>query len=89
MRPNRATRALALQEVFYFCGHRAVYDAETLELPVRIAGFVQGAKSDFGESAIVLVLIPLLVGPKLFKSKREHSCSRPSEYGERCGTGTQ
>jgi predicted SAM-dependent methyltransferase len=46
-------RLLAVQEIFYYPGNRAMYDAETLELVLRAAGFEQAERRDFGDSRIV------------------------------------
>jgi predicted SAM-dependent methyltransferase len=43
-------RLLAVQEIFYYPGNRAMYDAETLELSLRAAGFRQVEQREFGES---------------------------------------
>jgi predicted SAM-dependent methyltransferase len=53
VRPGRATRALALSELFYFHGHRAMYDAQTLRLLLETAGYSDIVESNFGDSAIV------------------------------------
>jgi predicted SAM-dependent methyltransferase len=45
-------RLLAVQEIFYYPGNRAMYDAETLELALRAAGFRQTEQRDFGDSRI-------------------------------------
>lgn len=50
---NGLPRLLALQEIFYYPGNRAMYDAETLELALRAAGFRDVEQRDFGESRIV------------------------------------
>src|SRR3954454_6326461 len=39
VRPGRPTAMLALQELFYYPGHRTMYDFETLALLFRAAGF--------------------------------------------------
>jgi predicted SAM-dependent methyltransferase len=49
-RPNRPTRLLALQEVFYEYGHRTMYDYQTLNLLFRSAGFVIIRRASFGKS---------------------------------------
>jgi predicted SAM-dependent methyltransferase len=51
-RPGRATKLLALQEVFYLYGHRSAYDAETLTLLLEDAGFENVRQRSFGESDI-------------------------------------
>jgi SAM-dependent methyltransferase len=52
MRPGRPTRLLAVQDLFYWPGHRTMYDFETLGLVVRAAGFSRVERRDFGESAL-------------------------------------
>lgn len=52
VRPGRATRGIAIAELFYFNGHCAAYDAETLALVLTTAGFTNAKKSEFGESAL-------------------------------------
>lgn len=52
VRPGRPTRAIALNELFYFHGHRSMYDFETLALLLRVAGFGRVERSVYGESAI-------------------------------------
>lgn len=52
-RPGRPTALVALQEVFYLYGHRAAYDAETLEAVCRSAGFVGFHVRSFGEGELV------------------------------------
>ena len=52
VRPGRPTPMLALQEVFFGHGHRAMYDVETLIAFCREAGFVMVEKRAFGESRI-------------------------------------
>jgi predicted SAM-dependent methyltransferase len=39
VRPFRPTRAIALSEIFFHHGHRAMYDYETMELTCHEAGF--------------------------------------------------
>lgn len=51
-RPGRPTRAIALGEVFFFHGHRSMYDFETLELLFREAGFTAVEHSAFGEGRL-------------------------------------
>lgn len=38
-RPGRPTRAIALNEIFFHHGHRAIYDYETMALAFQEAGF--------------------------------------------------
>ncbi|MGH2534740.1 MAG: class I SAM-dependent methyltransferase [Thermomicrobiales bacterium] len=52
VRPGRPTRALALAEIFYFYGHRSVYDFETLAVMLKETGFTGVARSCFGEGAL-------------------------------------
>jgi hypothetical protein len=42
---------LALQELFYYPGHHTMYDAETLGLVLRAAGFEEPRQRRFGESS--------------------------------------
>jgi predicted SAM-dependent methyltransferase len=51
-RPGRPTRLLAVAEVALSHGHRSVWDAETLELVLREAGFGEVSRKSFGESAL-------------------------------------
>jgi SAM-dependent methyltransferase len=50
-RPGRPTAMLALQELFYYPGHHTMYDAETLGLVLRAAGFEEPRQCRFGESS--------------------------------------
>ena len=43
---------LAFAEIFYLHGHKAMYDAETLEYIMTAAGFTNVVERPFGESAI-------------------------------------
>jgi predicted SAM-dependent methyltransferase len=52
VRPGRPTPMLALQELFYYPGHRTMYDFETLALLVRAAGFDGPEQRQFGETAL-------------------------------------
>ena len=52
VRPGRPTPFLAVQEVFYCYGHRAMYDFETLALLCRAAGFEVIEQRDFGDSRL-------------------------------------
>jgi predicted SAM-dependent methyltransferase len=47
--PTPMTRVASLT---YDSGHRAIYDAETLELSCMAAGFVQAAQCEFGEGQL-------------------------------------
>lgn len=49
---SRPTPMLAVQALFYENGHRAMYDAETLTLMCRAAGFEEAAHRSWGESWI-------------------------------------
>jgi predicted SAM-dependent methyltransferase len=49
---SRPTGMLAIQALFYENGHRAMYDAETLTLMCRAAGFAEARHTDWGESWI-------------------------------------
>jgi predicted SAM-dependent methyltransferase len=51
-RPGRPTAMLALQELFYYPGHRTMYDFETLALLLRAAGFDRPEQRAFGETAL-------------------------------------
>jgi predicted SAM-dependent methyltransferase len=52
VRPGRPTAMLALQEIFYYPGHRTMYDFETLALVLRAAGFGNPEQRAFGETAL-------------------------------------
>jgi predicted SAM-dependent methyltransferase len=52
VRPGRPTPFLAVQENFYSCGHRTLYDFETLALLCRAAGFEVIEQRDFGDSRL-------------------------------------
>lgn len=52
LRTGRPTRAVAFNELFYFHGHRTMYDFETLALLLRQAGFGHIGRSAFRESAL-------------------------------------
>jgi predicted SAM-dependent methyltransferase len=49
---SRPTGLLAVQALFYENGHLAMYDAETLTLLCRAAGFAEAARREWGESWI-------------------------------------
>jgi predicted SAM-dependent methyltransferase len=51
-RPGRPTRAIALNEIFYLYGHRALYDYETLALACREAGFSSVEHSAFAQGRL-------------------------------------
>jgi SAM-dependent methyltransferase len=51
-RPGRPTAMLALQELFYYPGHRTMYDFQTLALLLRAAGFDRPEQRAFGETAL-------------------------------------
>lgn len=46
------TKAIAINEIFYFYGHRSMYDSETLAVMLREAGFSSVKHLSFGESAL-------------------------------------
>ncbi len=50
LHPDRPTRMLAVQELFYWHRHTAMYDAETLALLFRASGFPEPRQCAFGES---------------------------------------
>ena len=52
VRPARPTPMLALQELFYYPGHRTMYDYDTLALVLRAAGFDEPEQRQFGETAL-------------------------------------
>ncbi len=52
VRPGRPTPLLALQELFYYPGHRTMYDSDTLVLVLRAAGFEQPQQKTFGETLL-------------------------------------
>jgi hypothetical protein len=49
---SQVTGMLAVQALFYENGHCAMYDAETLTLMCRAAGFAEAHHSDWGEGWI-------------------------------------
>jgi predicted SAM-dependent methyltransferase len=51
------TPAMAINEIFYDWGHRFIYDAATLELSLRKAGFTEVERRSFGEGADPRLLI--------------------------------
>jgi hypothetical protein len=51
-RPDRPTKLLAVQEVFFDSGHRSAYDFETLALLLIVSGFHSVERRSFGESLI-------------------------------------
>jgi predicted SAM-dependent methyltransferase len=51
-RPDRPTKLLAVQEVFFDSGHRSAYDFETLALLLIVSGFHSVERRTFGESAL-------------------------------------
>lgn len=51
-RPGRPTRAIALSEIFFHHGHRAMYDYETLALACREAGFSSVEHSAFAQGRL-------------------------------------
>jgi predicted SAM-dependent methyltransferase len=53
IRPGRPTSLLAMQEIFYWYGHRTMYDFETLALTCRAAGFANEIEPRaFGDSRL-------------------------------------
>jgi predicted SAM-dependent methyltransferase len=52
VRPNRPTRALAMQELFFRHGHRSAWDWDTLALIAQAAGFRTCERRLFGESQL-------------------------------------
>jgi predicted SAM-dependent methyltransferase len=52
VRGETPTRAIAINEIFYFHGHRSMYDAETLSSLLHEAGFSSVRRSTFGESTL-------------------------------------
>jgi predicted SAM-dependent methyltransferase len=52
-RPGRPTPLIAMQEVFYWYGHRTMYDFETLAMICRAAGFTKEIEQRaFGDSRL-------------------------------------
>jgi predicted SAM-dependent methyltransferase len=49
VRPGRPTRAIALSEIFFHHGHRAMYDYETIAFACREAGFSSTEHSAFAQ----------------------------------------
>lgn len=49
---SRPTGMLAVQSLFYEHGHRSMWDAETLTLACRAAGFAEARHTPAGESWI-------------------------------------
>lgn len=52
VRPGRPTPFLALQEVFYWDGHRVAYDRETLVYVCRATGFADVQSMGFGQTRL-------------------------------------
>lgn len=50
--PGRPSRMIAVQELFYWHRHRAMYDDETLGLLFRAGGFPEPARREFGETEL-------------------------------------
>jgi predicted SAM-dependent methyltransferase len=48
--PNRPTRLLAVQELFYWHRHTTMFDEETLALMFRAAGFEEPKRRKFGDT---------------------------------------
>lgn len=51
-RPGRPTRMLAVQELFYWHRHVAMFDFETLEMALRLAGLNEVAERSFGDTSL-------------------------------------
>lgn len=51
-KPGRPTALLALQEMFYWHRHCAMYDFETLDVLVRWAGLNSALRSEWGRSTV-------------------------------------
>lgn len=52
VRGQTPTRGIAMNEIFYFHGHRSMYDIETLSIMLHEAGFSSVRRVSFGESAL-------------------------------------
>jgi predicted SAM-dependent methyltransferase len=52
LRPEAATRMLAVSALFYWPHHLTMYDFETLELLLNAAGFEQVARREFGDTQL-------------------------------------
>ena len=52
LRPEAATKLLAISALFYWPHHLTMYDSETLQLLVRAAGFEQVERRDFGDTGL-------------------------------------
>lgn len=52
LRPNRPTRLLAVQDLFYLPGHRTMYDLQTLTLVLAASGFTESEPRSFGDSRL-------------------------------------
>ena len=50
LHPGRPTALIAVQEMFYWHRHCAMFDAETLEILFRASGFSEPQERAFGES---------------------------------------
>lgn len=51
-RPCRPTRGIAFSEIFFFYGHRSMYDFDTLNVLLREAGFSHVARCEFGSGSL-------------------------------------
>lgn len=51
-RPGRPTRGIAFGEVFFFHGHRSMYDFDTLKLLLREVGFTAVERSTSGKGRL-------------------------------------
>jgi predicted SAM-dependent methyltransferase len=53
VRPGRPTPLIAMQEIFYWYGHRSMYDFETLAMTCRAVGFANEIEQrPFGDSRL-------------------------------------
>ena len=52
MCPGAPTRLLAMQYVYYYEGHRTMYDFDTLAVVMRAAGFAAPVQRQFGDSVL-------------------------------------
>lgn len=51
-RPSRPTRAVAFSEIFFFYGHRSMYDFDTLSVLLCEAGFSRVERCEFGRGSL-------------------------------------
>jgi predicted SAM-dependent methyltransferase len=52
LHPDRPTRLLGVQELFYWHRHTTMFDEETLTLMFRAAGFAEPKRRQFGETEL-------------------------------------